>query len=433
MNKFAVKEPSMKMKRPGYLFHIIFFLVIAVFLISSSDIFAQARLKGKVKDLCFECHKEMKDDLKDRYVHFLYKQGKCTTCHNAHVSNIKGLMNDEVDSVCLNCHERMRKLLDRSKVHSALKEGACTDCHRPHSGDNKYLLVTGEKELCMECHEELKAQFEKPYGCRPFKEGKCSSCHNSHASTEDNMLIDQPNKLCQKCHAPGCKAGDVSISSIVKDMDCTGCHSGHASEEKGLLGPYGHTVFLAKNCQECHNPIAEGGKMTTRIKSKELCLSCHKQNDAKIKYIETDLHVKDAKNPCGICHDNHASGKKNLTKDESRICLKCHEATEKRTALMEKTLKSIKCVPVKERQCFECHIPMHSDLPLNFRGDGIEMCARCHETQHKITHPLGIDVIDPRDGGPLTCLSCHSMHAARTGFLLTHDSNRALCIQCHKM
>ena len=100
---------------------------------------------------------------------------------------------------------------------------------------------------------------------------------------------------------------------------------------------------------------------------------------------------------------------------------------------MEKTLKSIKCAPVKDRACFDCHIPMHSDRPLNYRADGIDMCARCHETQHKITHPLGKDVIDPRDGGQLTCLSCHSMHAARDEFLLTHDRNRALCIQCHKM
>ena len=100
---------------------------------------------------------------------------------------------------------------------------------------------------------------------------------------------------------------------------------------------------------------------------------------------------------------------------------------------MEKTLKSIKCTPVKERQCFNCHIPMHSDRPLYFRADGIDMCARCHETEHKITHPLGKDVIDPRDGGPLTCLSCHSMHDAKDEFLLTYDRNRALCIQCHKM
>jgi len=416
-----------------HILRLLLFVLAAVFLIPGSELSAAHRLKANVPALCYECHKEMKEDLKDRYVHFLYKRGKCTTCHNSHVSNIKGLMNDEVDSVCLKCHEKMRELLDRAAIHSALKEGACTDCHRPHSGDNKHLLVTEEKKLCMECHEDLKAQFEKPYGCLPFKEGKCSSCHDSHASVEANMLIDAPNKLCQKCHAPGCKAGDVSISSIVKDSDCTGCHSGHASDEKGLLGPYGHTVFLAKNCQECHNPITADLKVTTKMKVKELCLNCHKQSDAKIKYIENDIHIKDAKNPCMLCHNNHASGKKSITKNESRICIKCHEATEKRTASMEKTLKTIKCVPVKERQCFDCHIPTHSDRPLNYRGDGIDMCSRCHATQHKITHPLGKDVIDPRDGGPLTCLSCHSMHAARDEFLLTYDRNRTLCIQCHKM
>jgi predicted CXXCH cytochrome family protein len=61
------------------------------------------------------------------------------------------------------------------------------------------------------------------------------------------------------------------------------------------------------------------------------------------------------------------------------------------------------------------------------------MCARCHESQHKITHPLGDDVIDVRNGEPVTCISCHSMHSAKADYMLTHEKDRAICIQCHKM
>jgi predicted CXXCH cytochrome family protein len=374
---------------------------------------AQIKLKSKVPDLCYDCHKELKKDLSDSYVHFLFKNGKCVTCHNSHVSNVKALMNDDIDFICLSCHEKIRNLLKETTPHSALRDSVCTDCHNAHSGENKHLIIMAEKTLCLNCHEGLKEQLKKSYTCLPFKEGKCSSCHNSHASPEDDLLLDTPTKLCQECHGPKCKAKDVSIVSTVKSLDCTSCHSGHSSKDKGLLGPYGHTVFLIKNCEECHNPI--------------------ERDDSKYKYIDGDVHVKDLKNPCNICHDYHASGRKNLTKNEPKICLKCHEGTEKRTVFMEKALRSIKCVPIKIRKCFECHIPTHSDLPLNYIADGITMCGRCHETQHKISHPQGPEIIDPRNGQPVTCISCHSMHSAKADYMLISDRNRALCIQCHKM
>ncbi len=408
-------------------------VLMACILVRVNGADAQIKLKAKMPDLCYECHKELKKNLSDSYIHFLFKRGKCIVCHNSHVSNIDGLLTDDIDSICLNCHERMQKLIREATLHSALRDGVCTDCHYAHSGSYQHLLVTAEKTLCLNCHEDINDQLKKPYTCLPFKEGKCSSCHNSHASPQDNLLLAAPNKLCQKCHGTRCNAGDVSIDSIVKDLDCTTCHSGHSSKDKGLLGPYGHTVFLIKKCEDCHDPIVAKKKITIKIEGEDLCFSCHKREESKYSYIENDIHVKDAKNPCNICHDYHASGKKNLTKNELMLCIKCHEKTEKRTALMERALRTIKCTPVKDRKCFECHIPTHSDLPLNYRADGVEMCARCHEAQHKITHPLGTDVIDPRDGQPVTCISCHSMHSSRADFMLTFDRNRALCIQCHKM
>ncbi len=422
-----------KMKETMGMFRILCFILVAFSLVWSNNASAQVKLKTKLPELCYECHKELKKDLTDRYVHFLFKKGKCVTCHNAHLSSVKGLMNDEIDSICLKCHEKIRVQLKKSNLHSALRDGKCTDCHYPHSGSIENLLVAPEKTLCMNCHEDIKDQQEKAYACLPFKKGNCSACHDSHASAEDALLTFSSNKLCQKCHAPKCKAGDASIAKVVKDLSCTSCHSGHSSKDKGVLGPYGHTAFLVKKCEECHNPIEPRKEITTKIEGKELCYSCHKQEDSKYKYLEEDVHVKGKNNPCNICHDHHASSKKNLTKNEANICIECHELTEKRTASMEKVLRTIKCTPIKERRCFDCHIPMHSDRPLNYREDGIALCARCHASEHKITHPLGEGVIDPRTGQPVTCISCHSMHNSKDEFMLTFDRNRALCIQCHKM
>ncbi|MBI4849735.1 MAG: cytochrome c3 family protein [Nitrospirae bacterium] len=401
--------------------------------VNVGEVDAEAKLKANIPDLCYDCHKELKKDLSAKYVHFLFKDGKCITCHNSHVSTIKGLMNDDINSICLSCHENLRDLIRKGIVHPALKESSCTGCHNAHSSEYNYILIGEEKTLCRNCHEKLKEQFEKPHACVPFKEGKCSECHNSHASTEEGLLLSSSNKLCQKCHPPRCRAGEVSISTMVKDSDCTSCHTGHSSRTKGLPGPYGHTDFLIRNCEKCHNPITANAKITTRLEGQALCFSCHKKEDSKYKYIDNDVHVKNVKNPCNICHDYHGSRKKNLTKNEKKICNGCHESTEKRTASMEKALKTVRCAPVRDRKCFECHIPMHSDRPFNYRDAEDLMCARCHESQHKITHPIGATVIDPRNGKPVTCTSCHSMHSAMAEFLLTADRNRALCVQCHKM
>ncbi|RJQ43518.1 MAG: hypothetical protein C4538_12120 [Nitrospiraceae bacterium] len=410
------------------LFIIIYFLMP----LGYSPAPAEVKLKSSVPGLCYECHRELKEKLSSPAVHFLFREGKCLTCHNSHAGNVKGLM-DDVNSVCIGCHEKIRNLLKSQSVHSPLRDDLCTKCHYPHSGNYTNLLVNAEKDLCIGCHENIEAQMDKPYGCSPFKKGQCSSCHNSHGSSEEFLLISAPNKLCRECHAPRCRAGEVSIVSEVAVSDCTSCHSGHGSQIKGALGPYGHKAFLDKECSQCHNPITPGSRITTKKEGEGVCLDCHKKDDSQLKYVSSDIHVKDAKNSCVVCHDSHASGKKSFTASETKICSGCHEKTERNTAAMEKALKSVGCAPVKNRKCFECHIPMHSDRPLNYRDDEIAMCVRCHESQHKVTHPVGPNIVDPRSGGPVTCNSCHSMHAARADFMLTADRNRALCIQCHRM
>ncbi len=407
-------------------------LMLTAFILSAlgDNAYAQADLKTGVPELCYQCHVKLEEGLSDRYVHFPFKQGMCISCHNSHVSDAKGLIKDDINSLCLSCHKGIRKLVRKSSLHGALKRGVCTDCHTPHSGKNKYLLVSREERLCWNCHEDIKGQLEKPEVHAVFKEGKCSSCHDAHASAEENQLLAAPDRLCRRCHSPQCKAGGVSISYVTKGENCTKCHTGHASDIKGLLGPYGHTAFLKKDCEQCHNPFVAKGEITTRADGEALCLGCHKNVRATFK--GADVHGANKKNVCTMCHNPHASKKKNLTVNESGVCLNCHEKTLKRTALMEKTLKSIRCAPVKDRKCFECHVPLHSDQPLYFRTDDITTCSRCHESQHEITHPLGAGVIDPRNGRTLTCISCHSMHSAKADFMLAFDRKRQLCIQCHK-
>lgn len=406
-----------------------FCFIFAASVLLCSDAGAQTK-QVRVPEVCYKCHAKLKEGLSQKFVHSPFKQGMCGSCHDMHASSNKGMVKDNINSLCLGCHEKTKALVSKENVHSAVKRGVCTDCHKPHSGEFKGLLVKSEKNLCWNCHDKLKEQLKRTVTHVPFKNGECSSCHDPHGSSNKNHLVAAPNSICKNCHAPRCSAGGVQITFATKDLDCTGCHTGHTSNTKGLLGPYGHTAFLNKTCEQCHNPFIAGQAINAKMSGEKLCFSCHQNDPAKFR--ANDVHKGSGKATCSLCHNYHASGRKNMTVDEYGVCIKCHESTEKRINLMTKAIKNIKCTPVKDRKCFECHIPLHSSQPYYFKADKIQTCARCHETQHKITHPLGAGIIDPRNGQPVTCISCHSLHTAKAEFMLTHDRKRQLCIQCHK-
>ncbi len=411
----------------------ILFLIVALALLPllPIDVKGKMELRQEEASTCFQCHQDMKEALSDRNVHSPFREGNCTSCHDVHASRYEGLLKDEVSLLCLSCHKDLERDMKEMNVHGALKEGICTDCHNPHSSYNPYILSKPEKEICFKCHESLKV--EKAYAHSPFNEGKCSSCHTAHVSKEDDLLKARPNSLCKECHKPGCKIKELSITKYTKDMNCTSCHTGHSTNIQALLGPYGHSNFLNRNCEACHQVDTEKGEVLTKAEGSDLCYSCHKKVPSM--FHEEDVHATFQSNPCKMCHEQHASNKKNLTVNEKALCISCHGDVDQSINYMIRRLKGIRCTPVKNRECFKCHAPFHTNRPYYFKNDSdvILTCATCHEKEHKVAHPMGEGVIDPRDGSIMTCISCHSMHAAKADFMLQYDRSRELCIQCHKM
>ena len=53
-------------------------------------------------ELCYDCHAR-KDQSKS--VHTAVRQGSCLSCHAAHSSSYKGLLNEPPEKICFNCHE----------------------------------------------------------------------------------------------------------------------------------------------------------------------------------------------------------------------------------------------------------------------------------------------------------------------------------------
>lgn len=74
------------------------------------------------------------------------------------------------------------------------------------------------------------------------------------------------------------------------------------------------------------------------------------------------------------------------------------------------------------KDCIECHLeesPKGKGAPLQFDGDSIKLCNRCHETEFARTdiHPVGVPLLDamkenmpknfPLENGKVGCLTCH--------------------------
>lgn len=413
---------------------IIILLILGLGILTYQKLTLYALPTLKTKGSCLDCHSPLKKELAKPFLHAPFKNGECVKCHNPHVSSEGGLLKERANTLCLSCHSKLKERFKKEHLHGALAQGTCLDCHSPHGSNFKGLLKAEEKSLCLKCHKEtLEKDLGKKVIHQPFKEGKCYSCHDIHSSPERNLLKGEAKVECVKCHKPGCKFGNINLSEITKDRNCLECHNGHASNSTSLLGPLGHEFFLSKDCNLCHAEAKELKDFKKKMGT-ELCLGCHPKKEGFIN--ENDPHFSFKENACLLCHSPHGSKREKFLASPPLDCWNCHNNIIKKTEIMNKKLHGLKKSVLRNFECLACHTPVHSQGKYLFRGGdplGLKTCARCHPREHETTHPVGEKYKDPRTGKALTCSSCHSMHEARYKYLLTHDGERELCLQCHKL
>ena len=209
------------------------------------------------------------------------------------------------------------------------------------------------------------------------------------------------------------------------NTDCVTCHDPHASSLASLIMPNQHAPFKSKKCDVCH---AETGGSTFSLvaDTKTVCVKCH----GSIKQVagESYAHNLNSERSCLHCHNPHASsGAKLLSAPQTVTCLKCH-FTENKYASMPRE----KILTHGGMDCSTCHDPHGSADDLYLVDNDLELCAGCHEGAHRSTHPVGPEVIDPRTGKSVTCLSCHTLHGANFDQYLPASPEMDLCIQCHR-
>ena len=374
--------------------------------------------------VCLECHSDLQAAFARSHVHTAFADGECSSCHNPHATRHAALLRADSGRLCLGCHEDMAGLAAEPSVHKPAAAGRCTSCHDPHASDHAANTVAAMPGLCASCHEETEQWLAKGVVHQPVVDGECLACHVSHAGQVDNLLRDEVSRLCMECHEEGEDFDRAHGGRSLAGTDCTACHDPHASTDKSLLRSNQHKPFASGNCARCHKDLKRGGTFALDRPVGDLCLGCHRAVAPGCK--APFPHIMNTDESCASCHNPHASNEPDLLlRDQVKLCMECHFNEEKDG-------DKSRFITHDGMECVKCHRPHGADNPRLLVRTDSELCAGCHEQAHKATHPVGPEVIDPRTGQAVTCMSCHQLHGADFPFYLPLNPDMELCLQCHK-
>ena len=384
---------------------------------------AKAILKSDLKQACFDCHPEMKEELEEGKPHQALNVKECISCHTPHAAKHQNLLLKIGDTLCYGCHESNRNWLKDKTVHLPVEYGECLKCHQPHVSPYTSLLRLEGEDLCYQCHD--KALFEKEYVHQPVEEGSCTICHQTHSSQNPLLLTQLSPQLCFQCHTTEslkAKHPDFQINRV----DCLCCHNPHSTNKKNLLFSFSHDPYTQKECLKCHPDSSGSGPVTARA---EDCYACHPKTKEKFK-AKKKSHIVSGRDECVFCHNPHGSEREDFVRRSDRpLCTACHQDIRKRLRVQKKGLN--RHPEVSAGKCSTCHDSHASDKLKFLKTSPLTLCIDCHKRQKGLCHPVGEKAIDPRDKSPIDCITCHNMMEAEFPQLMRLDGSKQLCNECH--
>jgi len=378
-------------------------------------------------EVCLTCHEELAAEITAKVPHPPARSGECSACHNPHVARFQHLLNERPGPLCSACHQDLEEALARAVVHQPVAEGRCVACHEPHGSARRQLLRAEGPELCRSCHAELTVWEARPVRHAPFAQGRCASCHEPHGADFPGLSAAPGVQVCVSCHPVNPAFRSAHQSYPVEKADCQQCHDPHAAARAGLFRENLHLPFAGGDCSDCHRAPGAEDPFRTTVTAGRLCGECHEEQVAAARDAPFP-HVAAGGEGCMACHNPHtADGAGLLKRPLATLCLSCHDpggsasGQEGRYASHGDGL-----------DCTTCHDPHGGNRPLLLTSADLELCAECHEHQHTVSHPMGEATRDPRNGRPITCLTCHGMHDAPYPDYMHLAGERDLCVACHK-
>lgn len=402
--------------------------------------------------------------------HRPFAEGSCDGCHRKPRGTKVRLLMDEAE-LCLACHGDVAEPAPGAGVvHAAVEQGRCTACHDPHVSASPGLLRGERGKLCFSCHSEVQ-QRAAGVGRHAAVDNGCDGCHEPHRSAHTALLVAEPDELCAACHDVQDQA--LARSHYGADMSrvhCDGCHDPHGSRVSPLIADGSIHEPIREGCSSCHAGSAAALEMGG---GNALCEACH-SDVVESATTATVSHPAMEAVECIDCHTPHASREHKLLRAPSgEICTSCHEEQAPQTGLV--THGAIDWIG-----CHSCHEPHGGETPALLRARGNELCNGCHlagrvrfeadgsaslgggfvlhEERASVLSVIDLDPSLKRDhpipdhpvagimsdggrsglapslvGEELTCRMCHDPHSAPSSglFAFGATTQAELCLACH--
>lgn len=223
--------------------------------------------------------------------HATFDEASCFSCH--HISNAPSPENN-----CLSCHGQhdlkmalpsgeILPLYIDAKAFTASIHGnklLCTDCHTSISGyphpkreiSSRREYSIAQYELCRKCHfdnytKTLDSIHYKVLSSGGLKAPLCTDCHGAHYVTLPSQPRAKISRTCAKCHQEIYQKYAASVHG------------------RALIEEDNHDVPVCTDCHTAHT-IADPRTAAFRLRSVELCSSCHSNKKLMQKYgISTNV------------------------------------------------------------------------------------------------------------------------------------------------
>jgi len=273
-------------------------------------------------------------------------------------------------------------------------------------------------ETCRGCHEDQFNKFKSTKHAKlaevkswKDKAQGCESCHGpgklhvegggdkTKITTFAGKNSKEISETCLSCHA-----GKESHNNFRRgehwrnDVGCTDCHTAHGSDLGNSMP--GSAVHVGETTRQ--NP---GVATTAMLKRSEpqLCMSCH--TETKSQFSKPFHHkVLEGAMTCSSCHNAHGGFESKQTKlavGADTACIKCHGDKQGPFAFEH--------APLKTEGCSSCHTPHGSSNPKMLTRNSVrQLCMECHSN---LNDAEGGAPQAPHSQSNVRYLSCTVCHA----------------------
>jgi predicted CXXCH cytochrome family protein len=206
-----------------------------------------------------------------------------------------GASSRDTAALCFTCHEDIANRLKQPHRHAPVAAGNCTACHDPHGSPYRFQLPADGNRACTTCHEDIGQALAEARVHTPAATS-CQICHDPHAASRPSQLRAPGNTVCLACHV------DAPVdTALIDDGMLFGPHPSEDVKRLVATGPRilldasllsGHPTIAhpvdarqdpnqkgrTLGCASCHNPHGSPGVKLFRFGAtsvSSLCVRCH--------------------------------------------------------------------------------------------------------------------------------------------------------------